>query len=84
MLRARALDIFIMYGNIEIKSEPHLIAMVEGIIMGLAAEQNAIIRVKSACALNCILKHKRVVELVNPHLSNILQIYILMLDKYEL
>ena len=47
-------------------------------------DQYPLVRIKAANAFNCILRHKNAQELVRPLLSNILTVYLQLLEKYDL
>lgn len=57
-LRARAMDIFISYGEVKFPDLAVLKRVVEVIFLAVANDKNTLVKVKAACAFNCILKHK--------------------------
>lgn len=57
---------------------------VEGIYNCLTKDPYALVRIKSAIAFNCILKHKTAKQLVQPLLKDILTVYLQLLDNYDL
>ena len=57
---------------------------VEGIYICLTKDAIPLVRIKSAIAFNCILKHKAAKEMVQPLLKDILTVYLQLLDSYDL
>jgi len=57
-LRARAMDAFNSYGDVKFANFETLKRVVELIFLAVANDKNTLVRVKAACAFNCILKHK--------------------------
>lgn len=83
-LRARAMEAFISYGDIKFTNFETLKLVVEAVFRAIANDTNTIVKVKAACAFNCLLKHKEAIELVKPYLNQILEIYLSILSKYDL
>jgi hypothetical protein len=77
-LRARALDIFSVYGSI--KFEENLVRQtLEGIYNCLTKDVAPLVRIRAARAFSCILKHQIAKELVRPILRDILTVYLQLL-----
>ena len=57
---------------------------VEGIYVCLTKDSSALVRIKAAIAFNCILKHKTAKDLVQPLLKDILEVYLKLLENYDL
>lgn len=83
LLRAKAVDMFTTYGNIDFPDANLLRVSVEGIYKCLATDPNQIVRLKAACAFSSILKHKEAVNMVKPFLNNILAEYVKLLDTFD-
>lgn len=83
-LRARAVEMFTQYGFIKFPDLAVLQRAVEGIYKCLAQDPQPIVSIKAACAFNSILSHKEAIEMVRPHLQQVLTVYIQLLEKYEL
>ncbi len=83
-LRARAVDIFYQYGSIGGLSFELIQKATEGIYTCLTNDQYPLVKIKAANAFNCILRHKNAQQLVRPLLSNILTVYLQLLEKYDL
>lgn len=83
-LRARAVDIFYQYGSIDGLSFELIQKATEGIYTCLTNDQYPLVKIKAANAFNCILRHKNAQQLVRPLLSNILTVYLQLLEKYDL
>lgn len=56
----------------------------EGIYFCLTGENKPIVRIKAAQAFHCLLKHKVAKELVKPLLKGILEVYVDLVEKYDL
>jgi len=83
-LRARAVEMFTQYGFVKFTDVNILKLAVEGIYKCLSQDPERIVNIKAACAFNSILSHKEAVDLVRPHLQQVLSIYIQLLEKNEL
>jgi hypothetical protein len=83
LLRAKAVDMFTAYGDIEYPDKNLLKIAVEGVYKCLAADPNKIVSLKAACAFSCILEHKEAVDMVKPFLNNILTEYVKLLDTFD-
>ncbi len=83
-LRARAVDIFFQYGSNQNLTFPVIQKATEGIYKCLTNDSYPLVRIKAANAFNCILRHKNAKELVRPLLKDILQVYLQLLEKYDL
>ncbi len=83
LLRAKAVDMFTAYGDIDFPDQTLLKSAVEGIYKCLAADPNKIVSLKAACAFSCILDHKEAIDMVRPFLNNILVEYIKLLDNFD-
>jgi hypothetical protein len=57
---------------------------VEGVYICLTKDTYPLVRIKAATAFNCILKHKSAKDLVKPLLSDILTVYLQLLEHYDL
>lgn len=83
LLRAKAVDMFTSYGDIDFPDDALLKIAVEGIYKCLAADPHKIVSLKAACAFSIILSHKKAVDMVKPFLNNILAEYIKLLDTFD-
>jgi hypothetical protein len=58
LLRAKAVDMFTQYGDIDFPDKNTLKLAVEGIYKCLVSDPCKIVNIKAACAFSCILSHK--------------------------
>lgn len=83
LLRARANDMFAEYAkHIEDASIVNLAA--EGIYKCMSEDPSPLVRIKAAIAFHPIISHSETKELVKPLLKNILEIYLKLIEQYDL
>ena len=82
-LRARAMEIFDEYGDLEY--DPQVLKKaVEGIYFCLTQDNYPLVRLKAAKAFHILLRHPKAKEEVKPLFQQILEIYLVLVEKYDL
>lgn len=82
-LRARAMEIFDEYGDL--KYDPVIVKKaVEGIYFCLTQDNYPLVRLKAAKAFHVLLRHTEAKEEVRPLFQQILEIYLLLIEKYDM
>ncbi|CAD8152713.1 unnamed protein product [Paramecium pentaurelia] len=81
-LRARACHIFNEYGTIEFKNKQNIQLAVQGISKCIL-DKELPVRVAAAISFSSILQHKEAQDLIRPQLSQVLEIYIKLMDLID-
>ena len=83
LLRARANDMFAEYGK-HIEDFTVVKAATEIIYKCMSEDPSPLVRIKAAIAFHPILTHPQTKELVKPVLKNILEIYLKLIELFDL
>ena len=84
-MRMRANDVFSRFGREVDMMDSNLINMAaEGIYLCLSMDPIPLIRIKAASAFHNLLKNPHAKELVKPKLKEILEIYLKLIELYDL
>ncbi|CAK65923.1 unnamed protein product (macronuclear) [Paramecium tetraurelia] len=81
-LRARACHVFNEYGSIEFKNKQNIQLAVQGISKCIL-DKELPVRVAAAIAFSSILQHKEAQDLIRPQLSQVLEIYIKLMELID-
>ncbi|CAD8063756.1 unnamed protein product [Paramecium sonneborni] len=81
-LRARACHLFNEYGSIEFKNKQNIQLAVQGISKCIL-DKELPVRVAAAISFSQILQHKEAQDLIRPQLSQVLEIYIKLMELID-
>lgn len=83
LIRAKANDMFYEFGK-EINDFEILTKAIKGIYQCLTKDTSALVRIKAALALNPIISNKDSKSLLQPYLQEILEVYLKLIEQYDL